>query len=213
MINKRRYKTSRIKEFVINHIRNNITEYFVMILMLIIGIILGTIYINNINIEQKQEILTYISSFIEDTYNGIEIDFNNLLKTSIMNNLIIIICLWLSGMTVIGMPIIYLIVSIKGFCIGYTISSIIASLDTWVGIKFAISTMFLQNMIMLPCILILGVSGIRLYKSIVKDKRRENIKFEIFKYTVVAIIILVISMFAAIIETYISSNIFKFIFI
>ena len=213
MLNKRRYKNSRIKGFIIDHIRNNITEYFAMIIMLIIGIILGTIYINNINIEQKQEILTYISGFVEDTYNGIEIDFNNLLKTSIINNLIIITCLWLSGMTVIGMPIIYIIVSIKGFCMGYTISSIIASLNTWMGIKFAISTMFLQNLIMIPCILILGISGIKLYKFIVKDKRRENIKFEIFKYTIVAMIMMILSVFAAIIETYISSNMFRFVFI
>ena len=213
MINKRRYRTSKIREFIIEHIKRNITEYIVMVLILVIGIILGTFYINNTKTEQKQEISEYINWFVEDTYSGMEIDFKNLLRTSIFNNLITVIFLWISGLTVIGMPIIYLIIAIKGFCMGYTISAIIGSIGTWDGIKFVISTMLLQNLIILPCILVLAVSGIKLYKSIIKDKRRENIKIEIFKYTIVATVIALISVLAAIVETYVSSNIFKIIFI
>jgi stage II sporulation protein M len=213
MINKRRYRTSKIREFIIEHIKRNITEYIVMVLILVIGIILGTFYINNTKTEQKQEISEYINWFVEDTYSGMEIDFNNLLRTSIFNNLITVIFLWISGLTVIGMPIIYLIIAIKGFCMGYTISAIIGSIGTWDGIKFVISTMLLQNLIIVPCILVLAVSGIKLYKSIIKDKRRENIKIEIFKYTIVATVIALISVLAAIVETYVSSNIFKIIFI
>ena len=214
MINKRRYRQSRIREFAIEHIRRNIIEYIAMALILVIGIILGTFYINNTNIAQKQEISEYINCFLEDTYNGdMEINFNNLLRTSIFNNLIIVFFLWVSGLTVIGMPIIYIIISIKGFCMGYTISAIIGSIGIWDGIKFVISTMLFQNLIILPCILVLAVSGIKLYKSIIKDKRRDNIRFEIFKYTIVAIVIALISVLGAMVETYISSNIFKMIFI
>lgn len=213
MTNKRRYRPSRIREVIIEHIRRNITEYIVVFLIFVIGIILGTFYINNTNIEQKQEISKYINCFLEDTYSGMDIDFNNLFRTSILNNLIIVMLLWISGLTVIGMPIIYLIVSMKGFCIGYTISAVIGSIGTWDGIKFVVSTMLFQNLLILPCTLVLAVSGIKLYKSIIKDKRRENIKLEILKYTIVAIVIALISVLAATIETYMSSNIFKMIFI
>lgn len=213
MIHKRRYRTNRIKEYIIEHIRNNFIEYIVVILILIIGIIFGTIYINNIDISQKEELSTYISGFLEDTYSGSEIDLNKLLKTSIFNNVIIIILLWIFGLTAIGMPIIYGIVAIKGFCLGYTISTIIGSLGVGSGIKFVIATMLLQNVIMIPCILILAVSGIRLYKDIVKDKRRENIKIEIFKYTIITIVIGIFSLLSALIETYISSNIFRVFFL
>ena len=213
MLNKRRYRTCRIRHIIIEHISNNIIEYIAMFLILIVGIILGTIYINNSSVELRQEVVEYINGFLEDTHSGSQINLNSLLKTSISNNLIIIIILWLSGMTVIGMPIIYITVSIKGFCIGYTISAIIGSLGNWKGIQLVLSTMFLQNIIMIPSILVLAVSGIKLYKSIIKDKRRENIKFGIFKYTIITIIIGIISIFAGLIETYISSNIFKLIFI
>lgn len=212
MINKRRYRPNRVREIVAEHIRSNVIEYIVMLLILIIGIILGTIYINNANIELQQEVVEYINGFLEDTHGGSEINFNNLLKNSIMNNLIIIILLWLAGMTVIGMPLIYLIVSIKGFCIGYTISAIVGSLGIGKGIQLVVSTMFLQNLILLPSILVLAVSAIKLYKSIIKDKRRENIKLEILRYTMITLVIGIISILASFVETYISANIFRFIF-
>lgn len=213
MINKRNYRKSLISEIIIGHISNNITEYIVMIIILLIGIILGTMYINKTDLNERQEISNYVNDFIYDIQNGNSIDSNKLLKTSICNNLLIIILLWISGLTVIGMPVVYLIVSIKGFCVGYTISAIIATLENSQGVKFVLSTMLLQNMIVIPSILILAVSGIKLYKAIMKDKRRENVKIEILKFTIIAIIVGIMNIIASIVETYISANIFKYIFI
>ncbi len=212
MINKRIYKRSLISEAIINHINNNIMEYIVMIIIFFIGIILGTMYINNTDLTQRHEIYTYVNDFIGDIQNGSNIDSNKLLRTSIYNNLLITILLWISGLTVIGMPIVYLIVSVKGFCIGYTISSIVATLGVTQGLKFTLSTMLLQNIIIIPSILILAVSAIKLYKAIMKDRRRENIKIEIIRYTIITIFIGVVNIISAIIETYASTNIFKIFF-
>lgn len=213
MIYKRGYKKRIISEFVIGHIRINIVEYIVMIIMLLIGIILGTMYINKTDINQGQEISNYITDFINDMQNGSTIDLSSLFKTSVYNNLVIIILLWISGLTVIGMPIVYLIVSIKGFCIGYTISAFIATLGIPEGIKLVLSTMLLQNIIIIPSILVLAVSGIKLYKAIMKDRRKENIKIEILRYTIIAFFIGIINIIASLIETYVSTNIFRFMFI
>lgn len=212
MINKRSYRKNIISEAIIGHIGNNITEYIVMIIILLIGIILGTMYINKTELNQRQEISNYVNDFVSDIQNGSNIDSNRLLRTSIYNNLLITILLWISGLTVIGMPIVYLIVSIKGFCIGYTVSAIIATLGPMQGLKLVLSTMLLQNIIIIPSILVLAVSGIRLYKDIMKDKRRENIKVEILRYTIVAFFIGIVNIIAAIIETYLSANIFQIMF-
>lgn len=213
MINKRLYKKNLVSQAIIEHINNNIMEYIVMIIIFFIGIILGTMYINKTDLNQKQEISSYINDFIEDTQNGSDIDSNKLLRTSIYKNLLITILLWISGLTVIGMPIVYIIVSVKGFCMGYTISSIIATLGVTQGLKFILSTMLLQNIIIIPSTLILAVSGIKLYKAIMKDRRRENIKVEIIKYTIIALLVGSVNIISAIIETYVSTNIFKIMFI
>ncbi len=205
MINKRRYQKLNFKAKIIENI--------IMIVMLLIGITLGTFYIKNIGEHGQQEILKYIEDFFNKIQNNSSIDLNNLLKSSIQNNLILVFLLWIAGLSVIGMPILYLIVAFKGFTLGYTISAVISCIGTADGVKFILSTMLLQNIIIIPSILILSVSGIKLYKSIIKDRRRENIKIEILKYSIITIIIAIINMFASIIETYISANLFGMLFI
>jgi len=46
----------------------------------------------------------------------------------------------------------------------------------------------------------------KLYKSIMKDKRRENVKLEIIRHTVISIILFAFLVVASFIEVYISTN-------
>lgn len=71
---------------------------------------------------------------------------------------------------------------------------------------FFATSMLLQNLIAIPCIIALAVSGIKLYKSIMKDKRRENIKIEIIRHTIFSLAMLAILAISSIIETYLSAN-------
>lgn len=207
---KEKFKNNKqLKNIIYNHIKNNIKEYATVVLIFFIGIIIGIIFINNVNDLQANEISSYINNFIKSIKNdNSTINFLSLLKKSISSNVTLAICLWFAGCTVIGMPIVYGIVAFRGFCIGYTISAIIAILGTGKGLAFSLSTILLQNVLLIPAIFALSVSGIKLYKSIMKDKRKENIKIEILRHTAFSTIMCIIMIIASFIETYISSNIF-----
>ena len=66
-----------------------------------------------------------IISFIDSLKEEYSINRVNLLKNSLLENLKVTIGMWFIGSTVIGMPIVLGIVLYRGFCIGYTISSVI----------------------------------------------------------------------------------------
>ena len=80
------------------------------------------------------------------------------------------------------------------------------ALGTLKGTLFTILSLLLQNIISIPCILALAVSGMKLYKSIIKDKRKENIKIEILRHTVFSLFITGILVIASVVEVYISSS-------
>ena len=201
-----RKKQSKLKNLILNNIYSNLQYYIIVMIILIIGIACGVIFINNINEEQKAEISKYISDFISSLKNNYEINKAELLKNSLIENFKLTLGMWFIGSTVVGLPIVLGIVLYRGFCIGYTVSSAIAILGTQKGIIFALSSILLQNIIIIPVLLLLAVSGIKLYKSIMKDKRKENIKLEIIRHTVVSIIGLIFLVLATIIEVYISSS-------
>ncbi len=199
-------KTSKFTQLLTNHIKDNIKSYLIVSLILLIGIILGVFFVNNMNDGQAQEVESYLNNFITSLKDGATIDNMQMLKKSIGSNLLLTFLMWFVGSTVIGIPIVLGIVAFRGFCLGYTISSSIAVLGTGKGILFFATSILLQNLIFIPCMLALAVSGIKVYKSIMKDRRKENIKVEIFRHTAFSLVILAFLVLSSLIETYISTN-------
>ena len=198
-----------IKEIILKHVSNNSKEYILITIIFIIGIFLGVMFINNSQESQLSEITNYFNNFVEKMKNTEQLDNMAIFKTTIKENIILAITLWFFGTTVIGIPIVFGIVLYRGFCLGYTISTIITVLGFPKGMGFIISSLVLQNIILIPALIAISVSGFKLYKSIVKNRERENIKVEILRHTIFSLIMLFLLCIAALIETFISTNILK----
>lgn len=200
----------RHSNVIVSHIESNLREYLVVSIIFIIGILIGIFFINNVSDSEYQETNSYINDFTISLKNQANISESTVLKNSLFNNLSIGVLLWILSSTVIGVIIVYIIIAFKGFCFGFTISSIVLALGFKNGTIFILSSMLIQNIIVIPCILALGVSGTRLYKSIMKDREIENIKIELIRHTVFSIFIFILLIFSSILEAYISKNLLTY---
>lgn len=205
----RKAKNLKIVETIKEHIINNHKEYIIVILLFIIGIFLGVLFVNNIQESQRVEIDGYFNNFIEKLKNTEDINQVELLKTSMGQNIMLAVVIWFFGTTVIGIPVVFGIVLYRGFCLGYTISVCISIMGLSKGIVFVLVTLLLQNIIFIPAVLALAVSGFKLYKSIIKDNRKENIKLEIVRHTIFSLIMILVLIVASLIEIFLSTNFLK----
>ena len=211
LINRKRKKEkSRIGIIIYNHIINNKRNYTIATILFFIGLIIGIMFVNNMEEEQFLQIDTYIKTLINNIKNTEKIDYILLLKESIISNSILVIIILIASSTIIGIPIVYITVIIKGFSLGYTISSILAILGCGNGIIFVLSTMLLHNIIFIPILLAIAVSGMKLYKSITQNRERENINIEFLRHLIFCTIMLVFLIIASLVEVYISTNLSKF---
>lgn len=121
-------RNSRLKEIFIAHLKNNIREYSIVLLLFLIGLIFGIIFVNNASQIQIDDITTYLSDFTNSLKSNAQIDKGVLIKDCLISNFLLVLALWFVGSTVIGVPIVYGIIIYRGFCLGYTISSIVATL-------------------------------------------------------------------------------------
>lgn len=199
----------RRNSIIKTHIENNLREYTIASIIFIIGILFGVIFINNLNDTQNNEIGNYINTSIENLKESQDINQLLFIKETIKKNLTFVILLWLMGSTVIGLLLVYIIVAFKGFCLSYTISAIFHVLNNGKTIAMLVSTMLLKNIIVIPCTIALAVSGMKVYKSIMQDRRKENIKLEILRHTGFSIFILVVLILSSLIEVYLSQLILK----
>lgn len=197
-----RKKKNEIFIAIKDDILTNVKSYFIVIIIFTVGIFLGVLFINQT--QDKTEIKKYINTYVDETkilQNG---NYMAELQKDVKNNVILVLLLWFAGTTIIGIPIVLGIIIIRGFCLGYTIASCVFVLGKLKGIIFVLITIFLQNIIFIPALMILGVSSIKLYKSIVKDRRKENIKLSILKHSIVSFIIMLALIISSIIKIEVS---------
>ena len=202
-----RKKKSEILNIIKEEIISNYKSYILVIILFSVGLFLGVLFINQT--ENQENVIKYINTYIDEIK---MLKSNNTivqLKSDIKSNIFLVFILWFAGTTIVGIPIVFGIIIARGFCLGYTISAIITILGLPKGIAFVLLSLVLQDIILIPAIIAIAVSGFKLYKSIVKNRDRENIKIEILRHTIFSLIMLVLLCISAIVETFISTNLLK----
>lgn len=207
-------KKIKIPNLITTHIKENLKSYIATTLTFILGTLLGVMYLNHLAPAQKQEITTHLTTYIAQAKDQSKISTPENLKTNIASNVKLAIALWFAGTTIIGIPVVFGIILYRGFCLGYTISACTYTMGLGKGIAFTATALLAQNILLIPAILALGVSGTNLYKTIIKKKSTrlggtQNIKAQILKHTVFSIIMLALLILSAIIKTNISGDLLE----
>lgn len=200
-----------MKVYLLNYVEKNIKEIILITLIIFIGLIIGIIYINSLTDENISKVDSHVNSVVDYikkiNCEESKIDNTVILFSNLKRNILYIMLIGLFSLCIIGLPIMYLLIGFKSFSLGYTMSAILATLGTKSGIIFICSSMILHNIIYLIGIYLISISGIDLYKEIVVNKS-ENIRLKIISHIIFIVISVLISVFAALVETFISNNLF-----
>ncbi len=145
-----------MKSVLYNYFVKNKKNFIIIATIFCIGIMVGILFINNSNENQKNEINTYIQELTQNIKNSNNINRFELLCISLKENILFIIIIWFLGCTIIGGIFIYVAILYKGFSLGYTISALIAVLGVRHGTLVAITSLLLQNIIFLPAMFIVS---------------------------------------------------------
>ena len=109
----------KLLDKLINNIKFDKKYVFFCIILIILGIITGSLFIVILNNSDKNIVIEYITSFIENINNV------SILKNTLITNYICIFILIIIGYSCFLFPINILILFYKSFVIGFTISSFI----------------------------------------------------------------------------------------
>ena len=195
---------------LINKIRQNKLVTLLIIIM-IISIILGILFPAIITKEDKNLIIDSVKTFIS----GIKqknINYLSGILQSISNNSLVTILVWILGISIIGIPLILLIIFFKGFLIGFSFTSILITYGISGIIKAIIYT--LPNIGNLLATFLLGyyaiTFSIMIFKNIFKKENR-NSQPIVKRYIKIGLFFLIFSILISLVECFLIPKILYFI--
>ncbi len=173
-----------------------------MSLITLISLILGILLISILSKENKDLVTKSVTSFFNAIENK-ELNYNIILFKSLTNNLLLNIIIWLLGISIIGIPLVLIILSIKSFILSFTFTSIIYT--------YKFKGIISATIYIIPHILNIFVTFILIYYSIsfsitlfnyLFRKKECNRKALVTHYIKLLVVALIIFTATAIIETY-----------
>lgn len=194
----------QVKKQVINK-KRILTIIFIVF---IIGLLFGSIYISIISNSNKKVVIEHVSNYF-NSYKSI--NFKNKLdifKDTLVKNLTYFISIWVLGLSIIGIPVIIIMIFIKSFITGFSISSIFACYK-FKGILGIILYMIPSNTLTLLYTLFLGAYSVDLSIKLLRHALgKKTLNFGLFmgKYFFLLLISIILSVLVSIYEAFINPS-------
>ena len=182
---------------------------FKLLITTTISIILGLLYTAILSKTDRE----FIKESMDTFFNNLDkLNYLDAFKNCIISNSVFIIIIWFLGISIIGIPVIIIILILKSFILGFTISSILYFYK-FKGIIIAI-LYIIRLIINLFITIYLSYYGIKFSKNLIgllffkKNISSNNIMKKYIKILLISFIIILIS---SIIEIYIIPSLLNFL--
>lgn len=189
--------------------KNNIL--LVISVIFILGLIFGSIYITILKTSEKTTILNEVSNyFLSNNKLNFE-DKIDIFKSELLSNLLFTISMWLLGLSVIGLPIIFIMIFFKSFTLGFSVSSIFAKYG-FKGIVGVLTYIIPSPIILSIFSLFLATYCIIISIKIAKSAfTKQTINFKTFmgKYFFILLVSILLSILCALFDAFVTPSFTK----
>lgn len=194
----------KIKQILLQHFYSSWWIYFFIFFCFIAGLVFGSLGVNSLNDGQLNFLTQSVDSGLTQ-YND-NTDFINITQKALVKNLYDLVKIFLLGLTVIGLPLIVVIVFTRGFALGFTTVFLIEH-KGFSGIGLSLLAILPQNLLSLPAYILGAVAATNFTLLLIRGKdgmQRKNIGRYLVNYVLVMMALVILMASAAIIEGYLA---------
>lgn len=197
----------KLRNVIGEHISRNRNAYLFLLMAFVLGVSAGAFTVNGLSTMQRDELSNYFQGFLQ-LLNNQNLESSELFSTALLENLKLIVILWILGVTIIGIPFIFIILGVKGFITGFSSGFIINVLGLK-GVLFTTFALLPKEIIIVPCLIAIGVNGINFSLHIAKnrsshDRLKESLKASFISYCFVTAFFSCIILAGIILDAYVT---------
>lgn len=197
-----------MKELIFQHMKDHLSIYLFVSVLFLMGVIFGAVIVNSMTISQKEDLFYYLNQFFGQLSQGKAASSKDMFLQSLLHNMKYLGLMWILGISVIGLPVIFIMVFLKGIVVGFTVGFLVNQMGIN-GFFLSFVSVLPQNLLLIPAYLIMGTCAIafsmRLIRQLfVKRSLTEAPVHWFGRYAFVLVLILVMSVISSFLEAFLS---------
>ncbi|MBI2874447.1 MAG: stage II sporulation protein M [Firmicutes bacterium] len=194
------------REALFQYFRENLGIYFFVTLTYALGIGFGAFSVSALGAAQKAELAEYLRVFFQELDRIGGLQANLVVQRAVFSHLKIGLIIWFLGITVVGAPLILVLLFLKGFILGFTVGFVVHEMS-FPGLLFAVVGILPHNVILVPALLMMGTSGISFSLMLIRHRlnpRRGGGGYQQFLgYSFLCLLISILFVLGGLVESYI----------
>lgn len=198
---------NQFKYMIKEHLAANSNMYLFLLMAFILGVSAGAFTVNGLSTMQRDELSNYFQGFFQ-LFNNQNMKSGDLFAISLLENLKLIGLLWVLGVSIIGLPFIFIVLGVRGFITGFSSGFIIHALGIK-GLLFSGFILLPKEIVIIPCLIAIGVNGINFSLRIAKNKsideiQKSGLKTAFVSYCLVTVLFSTIILAGILFDAYIT---------
>ncbi|SDC42544.1 stage II sporulation protein M [Shouchella lonarensis] len=200
--------TSRIYDAITSHVLEHRSIYFFTATLFLIGVIVGAVIVNSLSLSQRHDLFTYVSQFFHEMNKGyIDVSSSDLFVHSFMHYGKYFGFLWVLGVSLIGLPVIFVLLFAKGVVVGFTVGFLVNQMGAQ-GFLLSFVSVLPQNIILVPAFIVVSTVSaafcIRLMRQTIGKVESEPFFPHFLRYTMLVLTVGAFVTVASFFEAYVS---------
>ncbi|MFC3882801.1 stage II sporulation protein M [Bacillus songklensis] len=159
----------KFKQFCLYHVRENSSIYLFATVLFLMGVIFGAIVVNSLNLEQKQDLYFYLNRFFGQVAGGQFVSKHEMFQQSFFHNLKYLGFIWILGISVIGLPVVLVLLFLKGMMVGFTVGFLVNQMKLH-GFLLSFVSVLPQNIFLIPAFIVISTVSISFSLKLIRQQ-------------------------------------------
>ncbi|QOR65352.1 stage II sporulation protein M [Cytobacillus suaedae] len=205
-------KQQPLKAAIITHIREHSSIYIFITVLFLMGVIFGAIVVNSLNFSQKQDLYYYLSRFFGQVSEGSFANSTDMFKQSFLHNIKYVGLMWILGISIIGLPVILVLLFLKGVVVGFTVGFLVNQMG-FDGFILSFVSVLPQNLLIIPAFIVIGTVAVAFSLKMIRQQFMKRANEPIFplltRYAMLMVGVAFVLMTASAFEAFASPTLMK----
>jgi len=192
-----------------NHLKEHATIYIFMVILFLTGIVFGAIIVNSMNFVQKQDLYFYLERFFGQIAKGEQLEHVKILQSSFLYHVKYLMIMLVLGLSVVGLPLVWIFLFLKGLVIGFSVGFIVNQLGMK-GLMLASMAIAPQNILIIPIYIAAGsismIFSLTLLSKLFGKGMTQPIREPLIRYISIYAILICLGLVAALLETFVANE-------